>query len=134
MSINFHPNPGTMLVCDFHGMTAPEIVKTRPIIVISPRLRRGNGLCTVVPLSTTPPKFVMPWHCRLMFEGPLAPNWRECIMWAKCDLLYSMRFERLDRFYQVTDNKRKYYDRRVNEEDWGLIRKAVFSFLGEACI
>lgn len=133
MALNFHPNPGTLLVCDFHGLSAPEMVKTRPVIVISPRLRRSTGLCTLVPLSTTPPKPVLPWHCKLQLEEPLSPNWNASDIWAKCDMLYTMRFERLDRFYHTTHRHRTYYDRHLNAADWLRVKEAVFAFLNHTC-
>lgn len=62
MPINFHPNPGLILKCDFFGFEVPEMVKTRPVIVISPRARHGANICTIVPLSTTEPKVIQKWH------------------------------------------------------------------------
>ncbi|WP_368076857.1 type II toxin-antitoxin system PemK/MazF family toxin [Pseudomonas aeruginosa] len=54
-------------------MKAPEIVKRRPAIVISPKLRGRKGLCTVVPISTTEPHREMEHHFRLRIE-PALPN------------------------------------------------------------
>ncbi|QQG36900.1 MAG: type II toxin-antitoxin system PemK/MazF family toxin [Micavibrio aeruginosavorus] len=49
MSIAEHPNKGSILLCDFnHGFVAPEMVKRRPVIVISPKIHGRVGLCTVV--------------------------------------------------------------------------------------
>ncbi|MEI6730857.1 MAG: type II toxin-antitoxin system PemK/MazF family toxin, partial [Pseudomonadota bacterium] len=49
MAIKYHPNPGTVLTCDFSGMIEPEMIKERPVVVISPRLCSRTGLCTIVP-------------------------------------------------------------------------------------
>ena len=55
--LTFHPKPGTLLICDFdRGFKAPEMVKKRPVVVISPRRRKSTPqLCTVVPLSSSAP-------------------------------------------------------------------------------
>ena len=43
MALNFHPEPGMVLICDFTtGFRVPEIVKRRPVVVISPRRRRAS--------------------------------------------------------------------------------------------
>ena len=74
MAITFHPNPGTVLICDFNGLIIPEMVKTRPVVVISPRLRHRTGLCTIIPLSTTPPDPKMPWHWTLSLNVAAFPQ------------------------------------------------------------
>ena len=62
LMLTFQPKPGTLLVCDFGtGFKMPEMVKKRPVVVISPRRRRSR-LCTVVPLSTTAPNPVERFH------------------------------------------------------------------------
>ncbi len=55
--LTFHPKPDTLLICDFdRGFKAPEMVKKRPVVVISPRRRKSTPqLCTVVPLSSSAP-------------------------------------------------------------------------------
>ena len=53
MAINFNPRPGTVLYCNFEGYVIPEIVKNRPVIVVSPKYLNRKGLYTVVPMSTT---------------------------------------------------------------------------------
>jgi len=56
MAINEHPVSGTILMCNFApGFQQPEMVKRRPVIVISPKISRRPNLCTVVALSTTAP-------------------------------------------------------------------------------
>ncbi len=52
-TLSTHPQVGSTLICNYGtGFVAPEMVKRRPVVVIS-RLRRRADLCTVVPLSTT---------------------------------------------------------------------------------
>lgn len=94
--ITFHPQRGTVLMCDFEGFKAPEMVKKRHVVVISPRYRRHTGLCTVVPFSTVAPLEIEPHHLEIPvgkynFFDPT----RAC--WLKGDMLYTVSFARLDR-------------------------------------
>src|ERR1700674_5272188 len=97
MPINFHPRRGTVLMCDFTtGFQAPEMVKRRQVVVVSPRYRRHTGLCLVVPFSMVPPFEAEPHHYeippgRYDFFDRVEP------VWAKCDMLTCVCFERLDR-------------------------------------
>jgi mRNA interferase MazF len=50
MSLPYHPKQGTIVICDFKGFVSPEMVKRRPAVIVSPRLRKREGLCTIVPL------------------------------------------------------------------------------------
>jgi mRNA interferase MazF len=97
MPINFHPKRGTVLMCDFTtGFKAPEMVKRRHVVVVSPRYRRHTGLCLVVPFSTIPPHDAEPHHVEIPtgtydFFDPVKPTW------AKGDMLTCVSFDRLDR-------------------------------------
>ena len=62
MSIKLHPDQGEVLICDFSGTVPPEIYKRRPVVVLTPGLRRVNRLLTVVPLSTTAPNPAQLWQ------------------------------------------------------------------------
>jgi len=94
MPLSFHPNRGAIVICDFStGFRAPEMVKIRPVIIISPRRRKG-GLVTVVPLSSTPPEPPEPWHHRLS-PGAYPPA--RGPIWAKCDMVMTVALDRLDR-------------------------------------
>ncbi len=56
MSISFPVARSTILLSDYGtGFREPEMVKRRPVVVMSHRLPHRDHLCTVVPLSTTPP-------------------------------------------------------------------------------
>jgi len=92
--LSFHPGPGAIVICDFTtGFQPPEMVKMRPVVVISPRHRVGQ-LATVVPLSSTPPVPAQPWHHQLA-AGAYPPA--RGPMWAKCDMLATVGLIRLDR-------------------------------------
>lgn len=129
VAILFHPKPGTLLLCDYRGHTPPEMVKTRPVLIVSPR-SRVNGLVTVVALSTSVPETILPWHHRITLETPLSPAWPACDVWAKCDMLNTFHVSRLDRFHARIENKRKYYDRRIPDADLDAVRKCIAAFFG----
>ena len=132
MPLTFHPKPGMVLICDFNtGFKAPEMIKRRPVVVISPRPRRSNRLCTIVPLSTTAPNPVEPFHHRMdpcSLPGKLAR--RET--WAKCDMLATVSLERLDRVMvgKESGGKRIYVAEQILAEDLEAIRRGVMIALG----
>lgn len=117
MTIYYHPDQGTILICDFQGMVAPEMVKRRPVVVISPRRRRGGDLCTVVPLSTTDPSSVEPFHYRLSLDPPLPTPFDSPSHWVKADMLYTLRFDRFSLpFTKKTPQGKRMYDVRLLEK------------------
>lgn len=132
MPLRFHPNPGLVLICDFNnGFQPPEMVKRRPVVVISPRPRRSTQLCTVVPLSTTVPNPVEPFHHR-MDPCSLPGKFSQKETWAKCDMLATVALGRLDRVSVGKDarGKRKYVAEPVTNEDLEAIRRGVLAALG----
>ncbi|HEX4479977.1 MAG TPA: type II toxin-antitoxin system PemK/MazF family toxin, partial [Rudaea sp.] len=84
-----------VLICNFAGFKAPEMVKARPVVVVSPNHLVRPGLVTVVPLSTTPPMPVEPYHYRL--RGSPIPGDPIDEVWAKSDMICSVGVHRLDR-------------------------------------
>jgi len=132
MPLTFHPHPGMVLICDFNtGFKAPEMIKRRPIVVISPRPRRSNQLCTIVPLSTTAPNPVEPFHHRMdprSLPGKLARK----ETWAKCDMLATVSLERLDRVMvrKESSGKRIYVANPVTADDLEAIRRSMMMALG----
>ena len=81
-------------MCDFSGYVMPEIVKTRRVVIVSPR-NHAAQVVLVVPVSTTAPKKILPVHVHI-----LAPSYR-CFqhqeVWVKADLVAHVRMDRLDR-------------------------------------
>lgn len=128
MAIPFYPKPGTVLRCDYSGLKAPEMVKDRPVIIVSPR-SRSSKLVTVVPISTTAPEPELEWHYKLVLETPLSPKWPETRVWVKCDMINTFCSSRLDRLYALVEGKRKYYDRRISAGDLKAIRDCISKFL-----
>jgi uncharacterized protein YifN (PemK superfamily) len=121
MALTFHPEPGTFLICDFSkGFKAPEMVKRRPVLVVSPRLKRASGLCTVVAISTVPPETTENWHYELPSASmPNTPQFQEKGSWVKGDMIYRVAFERLNLINMGKDyqtGKRTYFKQRLGRE------------------
>ena len=127
LTLSFHPDAGAIVICDFTtGFRPPEMVKKRPAVIISPR-RRGAALVTVVPLSTTPPDPVEPWH------WPVPPGLyprASSFMWAKADVVMTVAFHRLDRVRAQTRRKVVYVTPTLNEIQLDQLRAAVRVALG----
>jgi uncharacterized protein YifN (PemK superfamily) len=94
IGIRFHPKPGTLLMCNFQtGFRPPEMVKTRPVVVVS---IKHSQLAIVVPLSTVEPTPFEPCHHEMSIDSmPNSLRAERC--WAKCDMVSCVAFQRLDR-------------------------------------
>ena len=112
-----------VLMCDFNGNQKPEIVKRRPVVVITPNRIYRPGLVTVVPLSTTAPDPITDYHYRLA-GNPIPGETKE--VWAKCDLVTTVRFERLDRI----SVGRKYSTGQINGDQVRAIRVSAAKSFG----
>jgi mRNA interferase MazF len=134
MAIKFPEGPGTVLVCDYDlgGFKAPEMVKKRPAIVISPRLPHRDGLCTVVPISGEPGDHETDYVVRLQFDPELPYPFTYAVAYAKCDMLATVSFSRLNLFHTARDQygKRKYVRPKVSAYDLQRVRKGVLCALG----
>ena len=132
MAISIHPEPGTIIVCDFKGFIPPEMVKRRPAVVLSPRLRKRDGLCSVVPLSTTAPNHVMEYHHKLYTSPPLPAPYNADFHWVKADMLCTVSFDRLFlmRDGKADDGQRRYDVRVIDQADLLKIRACVLHALG----
>lgn len=129
MPLTFHPSPGTILMCDFGtGFIVPEMVKVRPVVVVSPRLRTRPKLCTVVPLSSTEPRPPEPYHHRLSQRA--YPPARGPV-WAKCDMLATVSIDRLDRIkVRGPGGGRSYTTYKMPPDDLAAIRRGIRFALG----
>lgn len=113
------------MMCDFKGYIFPEIVKVRPVVIITSNYLFRHKLCTVVPLSTTPPEDPQPYHYKLK-ANPIPGN-SAAEVWAKCDLVATVSFERLDR---VKVGRRQYHSANIAMEQVKLIRIAAAISIG----
>lgn len=126
MPLLFHPDAGTICICDFStGFRPPEIVKHRPVIVVSPR-RRHAELLTVIPLSSVAPRRIESQHVEVP-EGDYPPARSE--MWAKCDLVQTVGLARCDRVRTTVDGNRIYVTYQASAPFLEAVRHAVGEFL-----
>jgi uncharacterized protein YifN (PemK superfamily) len=134
MGIKYPVGIGTILLCDYSrgGFRPPEMVKKRPAVVISPRLPHRDGLCTVIPLSAEEPDFPVGYVARIEFGEPLPYPFPYRVFWAKCDMIATVSFERLDLFHTERDQygKRRYLHPKMSAGDLALIRACVLKALG----
>ncbi len=133
MGIRFHPQRGQILLCDFSGLKAPEMVKRRPVVAVSPRYRRQTGLCTVIPLSTTAPNPILKHHHLLTIATELPPPFQGNQKWFKGDMIYTMSFSRLDRPHIAKDpttGKRRYLDIILPASDMAMVDVCIKAALG----
>ncbi len=125
MPITFHPKPGYVLMCDFAGYVAPEMVKARPVVIVSPAHLRRPGLVSVVPLSTTAPDLIEAYHYRL--TGNPVPGSSAGEVWAKCDMLATVSIARLDR---IKIERGRYERGSVSMDQVRAIRLCIALSLG----
>ena len=117
-----------VLMCDFTGFIVPEMVKTRPVVIISPNHMNRPGLFTVVPISTTAPRKAEFYHFKFA-SNPMPGRIGES--WAKCDMVVSVARQRLDR---IKVSRGKFDVGWVSVPDLGEIRRrAAMSFGVEIC-
>jgi uncharacterized protein YifN (PemK superfamily) len=105
--LNYQPKPGSIVKCDFKGYVIPEIVKKRPVVVIHSH-KSNSKLVTVVPISATAPTKIDYYHYELdlTVETNIEPYLSTCPRWFKCDLVYVVSTDRMDRFKHRTTGKR----------------------------
>jgi uncharacterized protein YifN (PemK superfamily) len=132
MTIQYHPEIGTILICDFDGFKEPEMIKRRPVVVISPNFKSRNRLCTVVPMSTSEPKKIEAYHYRLHTIPALPYPFTSPSHWVKADMIYTVSFDRLSLMFSKKDNtgKRIYDQRVIDAADLIKIREAVLHGIG----
>lgn len=133
MAIQFYPQPGTILICDFAGFVEPEMVKRRPVIVIGPRLRNRGNLVNIVPLSTARPGEMCPYHYKLHTVPPLPAPYDEAYHWVKADMVYTVGFQRLfvpQRGKDEATGKRQYEIRVLEKPELDAVLACVLHGLG----
>ncbi len=134
MGIKYSVGVGTVLLCDYSrgGFLPPEMIKKRPAVVISPRLPYRDGLCTVIPLSQTEPDHAVDYVVRVAFPDPLPYPFPYHVLWAKCDMIATVSFERLDLFQTARDQrgKRKYLHPQMSVDEVTRVRGGVLRAIG----
>jgi uncharacterized protein YifN (PemK superfamily) len=112
----------------------PEMVKTRAVIVVSPRLPGRDGLVAVVPISNSEPKPCCDHHCRIPTR--YLPRFMQASggdRWAKCDMLYTFSLDRLSPVRikgRGLDGKRGYEYPMLDLQVLRAVRRAAAAGLG----
>jgi mRNA interferase MazF len=133
MPISYHPKQGTIVTVKFEpGFVAPEMVKRRLAIILSPPIQTRNGLCTVVPLSTSAPLKEMPYHCKydIPFEMPI--EWGNIQRWVKGDMICTVGWHRIDllKLKKAAQGKRSYQLTPIPEDDLKRVQSCVLHGIG----
>jgi uncharacterized protein YifN (PemK superfamily) len=130
MALPYHPKRGEVLICDFDsGFQPPEMVKKRPAVVVSVKASHGRKLCTVVPFSTTEANPPSAWHHALPHVR--VPGWQAAgVIWAKCDMLTTVSFWRLNKPYVKTHHGRAFRELVLTEPDMRAIDSCIRHYLG----
>jgi uncharacterized protein YifN (PemK superfamily) len=111
-------------MCDFSGFRAPEMIKTRPIVIVSPNHLRRAGLYTVVPLSCSAPDPIEAYHYKLK-KDPLPYSNAES--WAKCDMVATVCVDRLER---IKVGRGHFKTSAISSEELEAIRNCLKYVLG----
>ena len=133
MALRYHPKQGTFVLVRFDkAFKVPEMVKTRPCLVVSKRIKSRPNLVTVVPLSTTAPDPVMPYHCEIHVEVELPRRWSAETCWVKGDMLYALSFERVDLFNLGRDEsgRRRYQTETICRDTLSRVQKCILAGIG----
>lgn len=132
MAIDYHPGQGAIILCDYRGTILPEMQKKRPVIVLCKQIHSRPNLCTVVPLSTTAPTTMMPYHVKLFTSPPLPEPYNSPFHWVKADMVSAVSFERLSLPFMGKDSSgKRIYDIRVlTKTELRSVQQAVLNGLG----
>ncbi len=135
MTVQFHPIPGTIVRVDLgDGFRPPEMGKRRPAIVLSPEIRGRPQMCTVVPLSTRPPRPPLAHHMLIEFTPPLPEPYESPTSWVKGDIVLTVAFHRLRLLFVGKDEGQRIYDIRVLDPDlFAKVQQCVRFGLGLNC-
>ena len=117
--VQYYPGAWRVVMCDFHtGFKEPEIVKYRPVITASKSRNDGAPLCTVIPISTTPPIVVRDHHYQIPDEA--LPNHLRNgeDHWVKVDMLTTVAHRRLTLLWHGRDHygNRVYQTGKIPDE------------------
>ena len=128
VAIKFHPKRGTLVVVDYaSGFKEPEMVGKRLAVVISPDIKNRPGLLTVVPLSLTAPKQVMPYHAEIDIPFDLPKSWGNRPRWVKGDMVNTVGFHRADlvRVGKSKAGKRQYLLKPLPDDILRVVQKCA---------
>jgi uncharacterized protein YifN (PemK superfamily) len=105
-------------------MIPPEMLKMRDVVVIA-RNSQNSRLVTIVPLSASQPEKVAAYHYQLPVD-PRPDSDSMHPIWAKCDMIYTVSLDRLDRHYRRSRRGvRELVNVQLSGEDFTAILKCV---------
>jgi len=133
MPIQFPPKAGQVLICNYNtGFKEPEMVKERLAVVVSPRLPHRDHLCTVVPLSTTPPRAGLKYQCKVELPFTAPHPYEGQFKFAKADMLATVAYSRLSMPYDGKDQggKRKYLKIVLDQGELQKVHTCILHALG----
>lgn len=132
LPIKFHPQFGSIVCVSFEpGFKSPEMVKRRLCVVFSKSMGGRENLVTVVPLSTTPPKPIRPYHTEIDIPFPLPEPWGAHPRWVKGDMIYSVGFHRVELLRLPKGPEGREYQKQVLPSDVLIkIQKCVLHGMG----
>jgi len=112
MAIEYHPGKGTVMTCDYgDAFIKPEMKKRRLVIALCPGISVRHRLCTVIPLSKSPPVPVMPYHEEVDLGINLGPKWGNDPRWIKGDKVNVVGLDGLD-FIRLGKDR---YGKRIDQ-------------------
>ena len=135
MPISNKPKPGEILICQFptdqSELVDGEMTKERLVIVMNKPLQGRGKLVNVVPISMTAPEQIMPWHVRVPVEClPAAAQHRIGERWAKCDMISTVGWGRLNRYEApMRSGRRVFQDGRTDMATYVAVKKALATVL-----
>ena len=134
MGIKEHPAQGTIITVDYAmgGFKKPEMVKKRLAVVLSPKISARPQLCTIVPLSLSPPEKQMPYHFLVRIPFALPKEWGDADRWIKGDMVNAVGFHRIDLLRLGKDNsgRRVYQYKCLPDHLFRQVRQCVLHGLG----
>ena len=133
MPAKYHPPQKSVVLVRFDSaFKAPEMVKPRLCVVLSPPMKARPNICTVVPLSLSPPPRRMPYHCTIRIPFQLPPRWGDAERWVKGDMVYAAGLHRVELLNIGRDGvgKRKYQTTPLPDEVFVKIQRCVLHGMG----
>jgi mRNA interferase MazF len=129
MPITFHPKPGQILLCDFIGFREPEMIKKRPVLILTDQIKGRAGLTTIVPLSTVEPAKIQPYHYKIPKQlMPMVGFYQGSDSWVKGDMIYTVGFDRLNLIQlgkRDSQGKRLYFKDKLDKTQMSQIYQCV---------
>lgn len=131
MRVKRPPAPGTIVIVDLTEFSEPEMNKRRPAVILSPPLKGRHHLCTIVPLSQTPPEDPQSHHLLIKFKTELPYPFLGKERWLKGDMVFTAKIDRLSFMFRRGPRGERIRDARaLDAETFEKVRACVRAGLG----